>query len=56
MDESIKAPVEKGQIVGNMIFKADGKEVGEIELIAANSVEKKSFTSVLYELFLKLFS
>jgi len=56
MDESIKAPVEKGQIVGNMIFRADGKEVGEIELIAADSVGKKSFTSVLYELFLKLFS
>ena len=56
IDESIKAPVEKGQIVGNMIFRADGKEVGEIELIAADSVEKKSFTSVLYELFLKLFS
>lgn len=56
IDESIKAPVEKGQIVGNMIFRADGKEVGEIELIAADSVGKKSFTSVLYELFLKLFS
>ncbi len=55
IEERIKAPVQKGQVVGNMIFKADGKEVGEIELIAADAVEKKSFTSILYELFLKLF-
>lgn len=55
IEEKLKAPIEKGQIVGNMIFKADGKEVGEIELVAADAVAKKSFTSVLYELFLKLF-
>ena len=53
--ETIKAPIEKGQVVGNMIFTIDGKEVGEIELITCDAVEKKSFTSVLYELFLKLF-
>lgn len=54
LPEEIKAPIEKGQVIGNMVFTADGEEVGEIELVAGEEIAKKSFTAVLGEIFLKL--
>lgn len=53
--ESIKAPIEKGQVVGNMVFKFDGNEIGEVELTAGESVAKKSLTEIIGEFISGLF-
>ena len=55
LPEEINAPVEKGQVLGNMVFIADGKEIGEIELVAGEDIAKKSFADVIGELFHRLF-
>lgn len=55
LPEEINAPVEKGQVVGNMVFRADGEEIGEIELVAGEDIAKKSFADVIGELFHRLF-
>lgn len=53
--DNIKAPVEKGQIIGNMTFKFDGNEIGEVELVAAESVQKKSLSEIIGEFISGLF-
>lgn len=55
LPESIKAPIEKGQVVGNMVFKFDGNEIGEVELTAGESVAKKSLTEIIGEFISGLF-
>ncbi len=55
LPESIKAPIEKGQVVGNMVFKFDGNEIGEVELTAGESVAKKSLTKIIGEFISGLF-
>ena len=45
IDEGIEAPVEKGQIVGSVIFTLDGAVVKEIPVKAGESVEKITFGS-----------
>lgn len=53
--DNIKAPVEKGQIIGNMTFKFEGNEIGEVELVAAESVQKKSLSEIIGEFISGLF-
>lgn len=55
LPEEIKAPVTKGQVVGNMVFRAEGEEIGEVELVAGEDINKKSFTDIIGELFNRLF-
>ncbi len=43
---SVQAPVEKGQMVGHVKFFCDGEELGQIDLIALEAVEKKSYFDI----------
>ena len=45
--ESVEAPVEKGQKVGTLRFSQDGSELASFDVTTADSVDKKSFGSVL---------
>jgi D-alanyl-D-alanine carboxypeptidase (penicillin-binding protein 5/6) len=42
-ESSVIAPVAKGTKLGEVIFSADGQEVGRIDLVAANDVAQGGF-------------
>ncbi len=48
------APIEKGQIVGKVLYKVDGDTVKETELVALNAVEKGGLFKQLTDWFKRL--
>ncbi|QEK12047.1 D-alanyl-D-alanine carboxypeptidase [Crassaminicella thermophila] len=49
INKNISAPIQKGQLLGKVIFKSNEKNLGEVNLIAAKSIEqKKGITSIFY--------
>lgn len=51
VNKNMEAPIHKGDPLGEIIFTADGKEVGRTKLISRSEVERLNFLSVLKELF-----
>lgn len=43
LEKEISAPVQKGEVLGHIIYMLDGNEIGRTELIAGESVEKAGF-------------
>ena len=43
LPEEIPAPVRAGQQVGRLWYELDGKKLGEVDLVAAESTEKLGF-------------
>ena len=48
--EKIKAPIEKGAKVGELIVFKDGVEVDRVDLITANEVKKATFFDRMKEI------
>ena len=46
----VEAPVEKGQILGYIYYEMDGKEIAKSPIVSEESVERKTFTYILYSL------
>ena len=46
IDENISAPITQGQKLGEMIFTLNGQEIGRSNLIAENSIEKRTFFNI----------
>lgn len=44
----VKAPVEKGQVLGEAAICVEGKAIGYVPVIAQNAVEQKSFGRILW--------
>lgn len=58
LPEKILSPVEKGQIIGNVVYYLDGKEIGKNEIISKTEVkkvvkQKKGFFHALTNFFRK---
>lgn len=48
-NNDIEAPIKKDQILGKIIYKSEGKNLGEVNLIAAKSIDKKKgITAIFY--------
>ena len=43
LDSEIEAPVEEGQSLGRLVYSLDGKELGQTEILAGESVEQAGF-------------
>ena len=43
MQENIEAPVESGDVLGYLVYRLDGQEIGRVEILAAQNVEKAGF-------------
>ena len=43
LPDALTAPIKKGEVVGKVLYKLDGKEVGKSDIIASQNVEKISF-------------
>ena len=52
--KSINAPVEKGERLGSVKIKSDGKVIGEIALVSPNAITKITLGSVFWEMMHKL--
>lgn len=54
-DEDLSAPLEAGARVGEVIYKLGDEEIGRVEIVAAEKVEKAGFFTRLIRWFLSLF-
>jgi len=56
IDQQIVAPISENQVLGKLIFRADDKYLGEVNLIAEKSIPKKEtwWTMINSNLFLKI--
>lgn len=43
MKQSVKAPVKKGQKVGELVYELGEKEIGRVEILAKESCKKQNF-------------
>lgn len=50
MNESVKAPVKKGQVVGTLTYTLDGNKVSQFDVVASQEVAEISFSAVFFEL------
>lgn len=48
-EQSVIAPVQAGQKLGDLIFAADGKEIAKFPLVAADNVEQGGFFKRLWD-------
>lgn len=48
LNESIKAPIAKGDVLGSVTYTYMGKELGKTELIAGNDVEKDKILAIIH--------
>ncbi len=48
IEEDIKAPISKGQVLGKVSFSYNGELLGETELVASNDVEKDQILFIIH--------
>ena len=51
IEENVIAPVSKGQILGNISYYLNNEEIGKINIVAKNNVEKVSFWTMTTSLY-----
>ncbi|MDO5424341.1 MAG: D-alanyl-D-alanine carboxypeptidase family protein [Eubacteriales bacterium] len=45
--ETVKAPIQEGDILGEAVYSLNGKEIGRVKILAAESVEEADFLHYL---------
>lgn len=55
LPQNVQAPIEKGQILGEIVYKQDGKEIKKVNLIADESVKKLTLLNIAEKVFLSWF-
>ena len=48
-ETELKAPVQEGEIVGKLVYRLNGKEIGQVDVVAAQEVPKETFFDVIRE-------
>lgn len=51
LEESIKAPVEQGQIVGHIVYILNGSEIGSVNILTAKPVEEAGLKDCIMKIF-----
>ena len=41
--ENIKAPIKEGDVIGQLVYKLNGKEIGAVDIVASESIRKAKF-------------
>jgi len=54
--DTVKAPVTSGQVLGNIKYILEGKEIGKVNIIAENGIEKYSFVDMIESVYSDWFS
>lgn len=47
LPESLEAPIEKGQVLGSITLRYEGRDYGSVDLVAATSLERSRYLAVL---------
>ena len=47
LETELAAPVHEGDIVGKLVYRLNGKEIGQVDVAAAEEIEKASFLDAL---------
>ena len=55
LPESVEAPVRKGDIAGKAVYVLNGKEIGSVEILFLQSVEKAGYRDYVKKVFAKFF-
>ncbi len=50
LPENISAPVKSGDVIGKVVFTLDGREIGKVDIYAAENVDKISFLGLWYRM------
>ena len=53
LPDELVAPIMQGDKVGDVIFTLDGREIGRCDIVAAENVEKISFSEILWRVMKK---
>ena len=53
--ENLSAPIYEGQKLGEIIFNLNGSEIGKINIVAAETINKKTFSNILSYVYKKWF-
>lgn len=56
LPESVEAPVKKGEKVGTIIYKLGTEEIGAVDIIANQDIEKADFSRYLLDVLISYFS
>lgn len=54
LEDSIKAPVKKGQTVGKLIYKLNEKEIGSVDILAEESIDQAGFVDYLKKVLVEI--
>lgn len=47
LEKPVRAPVKEGDVLGRIVYRLDGREIGSVDIVAKDSVEKAGFTDYL---------
>lgn len=47
INKNIMAPLKKGDVIGHVIYRLDGKDIGSVNIVAAEKVERAGFIDYL---------
>lgn len=56
LDKKLKAPIQKGDVVGKLYYKVDGKDVAQYPLIALENVKEGGLFSRLWDYIILMFN
>ena len=51
LPDSVSAPINKGDKIGDIVFLSGNSEIGRVDIVAEDNCEKLSFLDILFELF-----
>lgn len=54
LDEALAAPLSQGDAVGRVVYSLDGREIGTVPIVAAQSVEKIGFFTLFCRILSKM--
>ena len=43
LEENVEAPVQKGDVLGYLVYKLDGQELGRVTVVSEEDVEKAGY-------------
>lgn len=46
-EEDLTAPINEGDILGRLVYRLNGQEIGQVEIIAAESIRKANFLDAI---------
>lgn len=54
MKKKLQAPVQKGDVIGSLIYELDGQEIGRIQILAGDSCEKADIWDYFKKLLIRI--